>query len=68
MIIKNSLRHFLSHFFVTFFYLLKNPQKILFFTRAREHPYLLALTNPHTHKPARAQTPLNPVPGVWGFS
>ena len=30
MIIKNSLRHFLSHFFVTFFYLLKNPQKILF--------------------------------------
>ena len=33
----------------------------------KKNPYLLALANPHAHKPARTQTPLNSVPGVWGF-
>ena len=65
MIIKNILRHF----FVSRFLLIKNPSKKSFFTRARKkHPYLLALANPHAREPARAQTPLNSVPGVLGFA
>ena len=67
MIIKNILRHFLSHFFVSRFLLIKKPPKNPFFARAQKNPHLLALANPHAHKPARAQTPLNSVPGVWGF-
>ena len=63
--------HFETFFiscFVSRFLPIKKPPKSPFFTRAQKNPYLLALANPHAHKPARAQTPLNSVPGVWGFS
>ena len=60
MIIKNSLRHFLSQFFVTFFYLLKTPPKNPFFTRARKNIPISSRLRTRTRA-------LHSVPGVWGL-
>ena len=43
--------------------LIKTPPKNPFFTRAQNKSL-----SPRACEPARAQTPLNSVPGVWGFS
>ena len=60
---KPHFETFFISFFVSRFLRIKKPPKNHFFTRAQKKSL-----SPRACEPARAQTPLNSVPGVWGFS